>query len=486
MQDPMVAFSIYSGVTLTHAGQFVDLSQGLDFIKRLLLAFLLGFAVATGVSLLVMPSTSRKDVFKGFMDYSDAIRTVFKTQGAYVEKAKGDPPQASLHASRRASRSIAKPERMAEARGDLQAAVAALIKTHDKLAADLTLAESEIAWGRLTTDDMRSLFALLRSVMLPLSGISMIAVISQRAPHDRPTAELTSESLARWKSFLHDFSHGLENVASLVSVGLQHVVVVLGLAPSRDSARLTLPVTLQTDQDVEKSAETLAPGSSEFATGFKTLLHDVATRHRSSVKELRDQHVQQNNTPSSPTSLEGIETDEEIFKFLFLEHLTGLVCESAHDLVVFADGVHLSSRHDRLISPPRFWLGFFPGMQRVTTVHSRKQQELSELQGEPEHLPATNAFERCGEKLAQFLHVLASDQSAFGFRAAAASFSVAVLAYLRQTQDFFFEQRIIWVGAVNLQALLKYPFVLYNLNLFTDVESGAYRCCHRHEPQQRG
>jgi hypothetical protein len=140
MQDPMVAFSIYSGVTLTHAGQFVDVSQGLDFIKRLLLAFLLGFAVATGVSLLVMPLTSRKEVFNDFMDYSGAIRTLFKTQGAYVKVAK-DAPRASSPASQQAITPPDVPSRMAEARGELQAAVAALVKTHDKLAADLTLAD---------------------------------------------------------------------------------------------------------------------------------------------------------------------------------------------------------------------------------------------------------------------------------------------------------------------------------------------------------
>ena len=36
LQDPMVAFSIFASVTLTRAGTFTALSEGLDFISKLL------------------------------------------------------------------------------------------------------------------------------------------------------------------------------------------------------------------------------------------------------------------------------------------------------------------------------------------------------------------------------------------------------------------------------------------------------------------
>lgn len=59
LQDPMVAFSIFSGVTLTHAGTFPTVATGLDFVRQLLLAFIFGFSIAIGVSLFVLPLTSR-------------------------------------------------------------------------------------------------------------------------------------------------------------------------------------------------------------------------------------------------------------------------------------------------------------------------------------------------------------------------------------------------------------------------------------------
>lgn len=70
----------------------------------------------------------------------------------------------------------------------------------------------------------------------------------------------------------------------------------------------------------------------------------------------------------------------------------------------------------------------------------------TELQdsADPERLPPQNSWERGGNSLRSISRFLASDQSVFGFRAASASFAVAILAFLHQTQDFFFRQRVIW------------------------------------------
>ena len=38
LQDPMVAFSIFASVTITRAGTFTTLSEGLEFISKLLKA----------------------------------------------------------------------------------------------------------------------------------------------------------------------------------------------------------------------------------------------------------------------------------------------------------------------------------------------------------------------------------------------------------------------------------------------------------------
>ena len=84
LQDPMVSFSI-SGITLTYVGQSSTITEGLEFTKQLLLAFLLGFAIATGVSLFILPITSRRNVFKEVKKYVVIIQVVLKARADYLE-----------------------------------------------------------------------------------------------------------------------------------------------------------------------------------------------------------------------------------------------------------------------------------------------------------------------------------------------------------------------------------------------------------------
>lgn len=88
----MVAFAIFAGITLTHAPQVSTVSNGLAFIKQLLLAFLFGFAIATAVSLLILPITNRRNFFMGTQQYAVTIKNVLETQKLYV-KAHHDQQQ---------------------------------------------------------------------------------------------------------------------------------------------------------------------------------------------------------------------------------------------------------------------------------------------------------------------------------------------------------------------------------------------------------
>lgn len=69
------------------------------------------------------------------------------------------------------------------------------------------------------------------------------------------------------------------------------------------------------------------------------------------------------------------------------------------------------------------------------------------LQGkgkDPEHLPPTNAWERFGDGIRVISNFFASPAASFGFRVACATMSIGILAYLRATQTFFVEQRLVW------------------------------------------
>ena len=63
---------------------------------------------------------------------------------------------------------------------------------------------------------------------------------------------------------------------------------------------------------------------------------------------------------------------------------------------------------------------------------------------DPEHLPPTGSWQRFGNGLRGASQILRSPESAYGFRVACATMSVGIVAYLRNTQQFFVEQRLVW------------------------------------------
>ncbi len=63
---------------------------------------------------------------------------------------------------------------------------------------------------------------------------------------------------------------------------------------------------------------------------------------------------------------------------------------------------------------------------------------------DPEHLSPTNSWQRFGNFLRGFSRILRSSESAYGFRVACATMSIGIVAYLRNTQQFFVEQRLVW------------------------------------------
>ena len=130
------------------------------------------------------------------------------------------------------------------------------------------------------------------------------------------------------------------------------------------------------------------------------------------------------------------------------------------DLVRFADEKVESGvmRKNRLILPGkkriRKWIMNSLSVEDTTNDHLPDSTEVgasSVYLGEsfkekkdPEHLPPTNAWQRFGNKLRGLADLLGSQESAFGFRVACATLSIAIVAFLEDTQKFFIEQRLVW------------------------------------------
>lgn len=61
-----------------------------------------------------------------------------------------------------------------------------------------------------------------------------------------------------------------------------------------------------------------------------------------------------------------------------------------------------------------------------------------------QHLPLETLWEKVTDKFRIVPHLLGSPESFFGFRVAVATMVIAVVAYLRNSQDFYIQQRLVW------------------------------------------
>lgn len=63
---------------------------------------------------------------------------------------------------------------------------------------------------------------------------------------------------------------------------------------------------------------------------------------------------------------------------------------------------------------------------------------------DPEHLLPQNMWEKIGDNFRRGFHFFGSPQSVFGFRVAVATMAVSLVAFLRNSQHFYIQQRLIW------------------------------------------
>ncbi len=136
---------------------------------------------------------------------------------------------------------------------------------------------------------------------------------------------------------------------------------------------------------------------------------------------------------------------------IYMEHLVHTTVEAVQNLATFADGKvdDGTMKHRRLVMPPtsrlRKWLSSTYKEQDLGVERSLGAVETNyvycgdsyDQKKNPEHLPAANAWQHFGNGCIQISTVLASKESAFGFRVACATMSISILAFLENTQTFF-------------------------------------------------
>ncbi|OBT92362.1 hypothetical protein VE01_09371 [Pseudogymnoascus verrucosus] len=494
MQDPMVVFSIFSVVTITRTGTFLTVSQGLEFIARLLKGFLIGFAVSTGVSLLILPITSRDHVFQDLRESVAQVEVILQLLISFVGESSTtelctDHGLLSRPRTARSTREIGNENDSTSSSGmeieqkQLKESMDKLNALHSKLREDLFYANDEIAWGKLSAGDISTIADMFQNIMLPLSGMAILPETLEMIVQNKPLCEICTMARGsdnettkqmETRKVVDTLRKSLMHSTNIITTGLQFFLLVFEfIKPERlDKQRRSQNMGSE-GRDEESNGEYLDPLQPDFAARFERAVHEFHFRRKhilealssleafSGADKLPDELESSRNRSSFITS--GPDIRQEFFLVLYVGHLQDSLLNATIELITFASSnvSHGTKKRNRLIFPKqniiRGW--FFLASERRQSDSVRRQsyhvdpssvrqgQEMEHFP-DPEHLPPANAWEKGSNVLRWISHKGRSEFSMFGFRVAAASFSVAILAFLHQTQTFFIRQRCIWAMIV--------------------------------------
>lgn len=458
--------------------------------------FFTGYALATGVSLFLFPENCRDIAFSDFRSYMSGLEKIMDAEMVYLrDMEKSSIKQSDLEMREngvlmRRTHSALRP-RLAKTwtridEKSLAASVASAMKAvgdiHGKMHENLPFAQMEIAWGRMDAKDLRIFARKLRAIQLPVNGLGTLTAIFEKLsqwredyaegdpdeiPWLRRPSVATSTSSASgpgrkdWAVIFQILQPSTQRVLDEMKEAFKHVSLVLQGADTSLFAHMRRHAE---NLDLETNAEAPKPGQPGFAEALEKRIEEFhATRGGTlrrwakaqglNLADRRDDH-------SAPQDRER----ELIFILLYIQNVWHSILDAVLELVKFTDGklCENSKSRNHLVVPGRrklykWWTGMFLDSQQSNADSSETQNSESNVHSvsesftidhnaphHPEHLPPKNAWQRAGERLRKAGMFFASKQSEFGCRVAIAVSNVAILGYLRQTQQFFFEQKIVW------------------------------------------
>jgi hypothetical protein len=288
-----------------------------------------------------------------------------------------------------------------------------LITSMSALREELSYAKQEVAFGVYSADDLESLLHQMEGMMIPLLGLSKISgfsiISSPTSKRFSPFAKLISATLLLMQNAMQELNYGLQHTELLLQAN--------GLS----SKSVALPPE--------------AGGYENWREEKYQRVLDLARDDLTSkLVDRQESFVADDDSKDLDRSLL-IEAEEHLYVLCLLQSASA----AAQDLSTFVRSQLLEGdrRKLRLIFPRITHIPFL-------AIFSRNDKKQSQHILDPEHLPPRNGVERLGNMLRRALSTLGSDSSKFGVRIVAATMSIGILGFLKSTQHFFIEYRIVW------------------------------------------
>ncbi|KAF9894765.1 hypothetical protein FE257_006655 [Aspergillus nanangensis] len=490
-QFPVIIYSIFVNVTFTFSPRITTMTAAIMMIKRLLEASLVGLGLATGTCLFIYPVTSRKVVFKEMAGYIGGLRTALNAHTDYFETLESDDMFGRAETFDSRVEKITKKGKVYSPEAEaIRTAVQKITELHAKLHADLTFAKREVAYGKLGPDDLQAVFRHLRNIMIPVVGLSFVVDIFQRLseynkwnrPIDPTMTDipdlLRHRAVQEWNEIMSAVHDPFKEMIHSVDEGLQHVSFVLKLSkpPKKSATAMNNQAAANGGDDVEASAATgKMPGDKGFAVHFEKRLQDFKVAKRIALRTWSEEKgitlpADFFDRPTSAAPDIEVPQDEssngrdrsrrQLYLFLYMDQLLASTGQMVLDFVRFADEKEASGKLSRnhLIIPGwkrlRKW---FTSIFKADDSHEddtlgdiNTQNNILHLgeayrhRRDPEHLPAVTTFQKIGDHVRVIPSWFRSSESSYGFRVACATMTIAVVAFISDTQIFFVRERFVW------------------------------------------
>ncbi|KAL1637039.1 hypothetical protein SLS58_009479 [Diplodia intermedia] len=482
LQFPSIIYTIFVVVASIYSPQFSTMVQAMAFARRLLLVFLSGFALSTAVSLFILPLTSRKVVFKVMTGYMGALSGSLHAHSSYFQSLEMKDMFYRVSTGQSGDK-----QRQPEAQA-VKKSVAAIQAMQGKLIIDLPFAKREIAWGYLGPDDLQEMARLLRGVMLPLSGLSSVVDIFERLSElngwdeqNEENYEIGARDLERrrmvedWNLVMRSVHEPFQSLIQTMDEGLEHVMLRMRLKKP-PKKKDTSSTSSSENVDVEGKADRSQPGEDGFAEFLENKTEQFYACKQLALKEwckrkgieLPDDYFKRpcdydiHDTRKDKGDEAYNRSQRSLYALLYIEYLLYSTSRAVLEFVRFADdrakNGKLASKH--LIMPGyKRWKKWLLNCLKDEDGENNADNGMGDIDGgtvevnmgeayrrrkDPEHLPPDNFIERLGDRVRRIPRFLRSSESAFGFRVACATMSIAIINFLHATQVFFVRQRLLW------------------------------------------
>lgn len=430
---PCINYSIFTMIAIAQAGPtYGTIQQAEAFINLLLQACLAGFTLAWGVALLILPESNRGIALSTIRAYFDTLRKVLSEyQDLIMHITQGSPTD---------NNKILK--QFSGEYGKLRA-----IDT--KLKGDLEFAVRDFGYGCLSGDDLEQIYKHLRDIYLPMLGLQDVAE-SLCAPTDLDSCKCPKNrhELADYQEFLiHDSNVSKELIRAMIDI-LDDVH--LSLLVERSDRKATSKTS---DPEKAHGLQAVDPFQLQAANLQATeLVHNdprqvINMLNESQICDRCQHHIQE------------VVSIEERAHFV-LWHSSRAVVQ----MVEFADGMvnsgHLQRKH--VIVPSwhamyQWWFMMFANPESTSQDHSEEMEGHVPLSAvrtrDHRRFSAQPYVEAVAKRVRAVPRLLGSPHSMFGFRTMCASMSIGIIAYLRDSHDFFVRQRVIWALIMTMIAM---------------------------------